>query len=62
MLSMISLPMPGQAKIDSVTTEKAMVLPNSSPVTVTTGIRMFLKTCTKVTRKGESPLARANFT
>ena len=46
MLSMISLPMPGQANTLSVTTEKAMVEPSSSPTTVTTGIRMFLNTWT----------------
>ena len=35
---MISLPMPGQEKIVSVTTAKASVEPNSSPNTVTSGI------------------------
>ena len=62
MLSMISLPMPGQANTLSVTTAKAMVEPSSSPTTVTTGIMMFFSTCTKITRAGVSPLARANLT
>ena len=57
--SLARRPRPGMAKTLSVTTEKAMVLPSSSPTTVTTGIRIFLNTCTKVTRAGESPLARA---
>ena len=48
--------------MSTMTTEKAMVEPSSSPTTVTTGIRMFLNTWTKVTREGERPLARANFT
>ena len=39
---MISLPMPGQAKTLSVTTENAIRPPNSNPITVTTGIMMFV--------------------
>ena len=56
MLSMISLPMPGQAKTLSVTTAKAMVEPSSRPSTVTTGIMMFFSTWTKITRDGRQPL------
>ena len=59
---MISLPMPGHAKIDSVTTAKAMVEPSSSPITVTIGIRMFLNTWTNTTRRIGRPLARAKRT
>ena len=59
---MISLPIPGQANTLSVTTANAMVEPSSSPTTVTTGIMMFFSTCTKITRAGVNPLARANFT
>ncbi len=44
----------------SVTTEKAIRLPNSSPTTVTTGIRIFFKRCTPTMRCRERPLARAN--
>ena len=54
--------MPGQANTVSVTTEKAIRPPSSRPSTVTTGIRMFFRTCTSTTRRDESPLARANFT
>ena len=54
--------MPGQAKIDSVTIAKAITEPSSRPITVTIGIRMFFRTCTPITRRGASPLARANFT
>ena len=39
--------MPGQAKIVSVTTEKAITEPISRPSTVTIGIRMFLSTWTQ---------------
>ena len=48
--------MPGQAKIVSVTTEKATRLPNSRPSTVTTGIRMFLSRCTPTMRRCVEPL------
>jgi len=41
-----------------VTTEKAIRLPNSMPSTVTTGIRMFLRTCTPTIRAGVRPMAR----
>ena len=54
--------MPGQAKIVSVTIAKAMRPPNSTPTTVTIGIRMFLSTCTQTMRRSDRPLARANFT
>ena len=62
MESIRSLPVPGQAKIDSVTMANAMTEPSSRPITVTMGIRMFLSTCTPITRPCERPLARANFT
>ena len=54
--------MPGQAKIDSVTTENASSEPNSRPITVTTGIMMFFNTCTPTTRMFDRPLARAKRT
>ena len=57
---MSSLPIPGQAKIVSVTTENAMRLPNSRPSTVTTGIMMFFRRWTPTMRLLERPLARAN--
>ena len=57
-----SLPMPGQAKIVSVTTAKATREPNSRPMTVTIGIRMYLRTWTPITRRGGRPFARANLT
>ncbi len=60
--SMRSLPLPGQAKIDSVTIAKAITEPSSRPITVTMGMRMFFNTCTPITRPGPRPLARANFT
>ncbi|MNO09731.1 hypothetical protein D3C81_2331090 [compost metagenome] len=59
---MMSLPMPGQAKIDSVTMANAMIEPNWSAITVTIGIRIFLRTCTPTMRELDKPLARANFT
>ncbi|MCY1367674.1 hypothetical protein D9M69_546180 [compost metagenome] len=59
---MISLPMPGQAKIDSVTIANAMIEPNCSAITVTIGIRMFFSTCTPTMRVLDRPLARANLT
>src|SRR3970282_780908 len=59
MLSMMSLPMPGQANTVSVTSENASRLPNSRPTTVTTGIRMFFSTCTKMTRLVRQRFARA---
>ena len=54
--------MPGHANTLSVTTANATTEPNSSPITVTIGIMMFLSTCTPTIRALESPLARANFT
>ena len=54
--------MPGQAKMVSVTTEKAITEPNCSAITVTMGIMMFLSTWTPTMRELESPLARANLT
>ena len=60
--SISSLPVPGQAKIDSVTMAKAITDPSSRPITVTIGIMMFFSTCTPMTRRGPRPLARANFT
>ena len=54
--------MPGQAKIVSVTTEKATSEPNSSPSTVTIGIMMFLRMWTPMIRLCDRPLARANLT
>ena len=56
MESMSSLPVPGQAKIDSVTIAKAITEPSSSPITVTIGIRMFFSTCTPITRRGSEAL------
>ena len=47
MESIKSLPMPGHAKMVSVTIAKAMRLPNSTPTTVTIGIMMFFRTCTR---------------
>ena len=38
---MISLPIPGQAKTVSVTVENAINDPNSNPMIVTMGMRMF---------------------
>ena len=54
--------MPGQANTVSVTIAKAMTEPNSSPMTVTIGIRMLRSTCTPMTRLWLRPLARANLT
>ena len=54
--------MPGQANTLSVTIAKAITLPNSSPITVTIGIRMLRSTWTPMTRALESPFARANLT
>ena len=59
MLSMISLPMPGHEKIVSVTTEKAMTEPNSSPTIVTTGMSVFFRTWVRITEPSDRPLARA---
>jgi hypothetical protein len=58
--SIINFPIPGHANTLSVTTENAIVEPNSNPITVTTGIMIVFSTCTKTTRAGDSPLARAN--
>ena len=44
---MISLPIPGHANTVSVTVENAISDPNSSPTTVTMGIRIFFSICTK---------------
>ena len=57
--SIRSLPIPGQAKIVSVTMANAITDPNSSPMIVTMGMRMLRSTCTPMTRALESPLARA---
>ena len=54
--------MPGHAKIVSVTIAKAITEPNSSPITVTIGIRMFFSTCTRTMRRSDTPLARAKRT
>jgi len=54
--------MPGQAKIVSVTTEKAISEPSSRPRIVTIGIMMFLRMCTSTIRDDESPLALAKRT
>ena len=62
MESISSLPVPGQAKIDSVTIANAITDPSSRPITVTIGIRMFFSTCTPITRPGPRPFARANLT
>ena len=43
-------------------TANAMVEPSSRPSTVTSGIMVLRSTCTQTTRKGDRPLARANFT
>jgi peptide/nickel transport system permease protein len=51
--------MPGQAKIVSVTIANAISDPNSSPATVTTGIRMFFSTCVRTMPLSETPFARA---
>ena len=48
--------MPGQAKIVSVTIANAITEPNSRPITVTIGIRMFFSTCTPTTRRVAQPL------
>ena len=48
--------MPGHAKIDSVTIAKAITEPSSRPITVTIGMRMFLSTCTPITRPWREPL------
>ena len=62
MLSMMSLPMPGQLNTVSVTTAKARVEPNSSPNTVTIGMPMFLSTCSRSTWLSGRPWARAKRT
>ena len=62
MESISSLPMPGQENTVSVTTAKAIIEPSSRPSTDTTGIMMFLSTCTNRMRVSDTPLARANFT
>ena len=59
--SMMSLPIPGQAKTVSVTTEKAINPPSSKPRTVTTGIMMFFRRWTMISLDSLSPLALANF-
>ena len=58
---MMSLPIPGQAKTVSVTTEKAINPPSSNPRTVTTGIMMFFRRWTMISLDSLSPLALANF-
>src|SRR4030095_9314690 len=60
--SMISLPMPGQEKIVSVTTAKARGEENSSPNTVTSGIAISRSTWRDRIVASLSPAARANFT
>ena len=54
--------MPGHANTVSVTTAKAIMEPSSRPITVTTGIRITLSTCTPMMRTGRRPLARAKRT
>ena len=41
--SIINLPIPGHANTVSVTVEKAIKEPNSRPITVTIGIKIFFK-------------------
>ena len=40
--------------------EKVRALLGDRPITVTSGIRMFLSRCTPITRRRGRPLARAN--
>lgn len=54
--------MPGQANTVSVMVEYAISVPNSMPITVTTGIRMLRRMWRRTMRPGLTPLARANFT
>ena len=58
--SIINFPIPGQAKTVSVTVENAINDPNSSPMIVTIGIKMFFKRCTLITLLSATPLALAN--
>ena len=58
--SIKSLPMPGQAKIVSVTTAKASMEPISRPTTVISGIKIVFMTWTPTMRRSVRPLARAN--
>ncbi|MCY1231305.1 hypothetical protein D3C81_1161240 [compost metagenome] len=52
--------MPGHENTDSVTTEKAIRWPNSSPTTVTIGISTLGTTWRSTSRAPPTPLARAN--
>jgi hypothetical protein len=54
-----SLPMPGQANTDSVTTAPPRSVPNWSAVIVRIGIEAFFSVCLAMTMASPSPLARA---
>src|SRR6218665_1984868 len=60
--SITSLPVPGQEKIVSVTTANAIMVPNSTPSTVTSGTMIVGSTWRSMTRSADPPLARANLT
>ena len=51
--------MPGHANTVSVTVEKAIKEPNSSPITVTIGIKIFFKIWTKTILCSDNPFERA---
>ena len=53
----IMLPMPGTEKMDSTTTEPAMMEPICMPTTVSTGMTAFFSSCLKMMTFSDNPLA-----
>ena len=58
--SIINLPNPGHANMDSVTVANAISVPNSIAITVTIGMRMLGRRCAQTILLEGNPLARQN--
>ena len=58
--SIINLPNPGHANMDSVTVANAISVPNSMAITVTIGMRMLGRRCAQTILLEGNPLARQN--
>ena len=55
----VSCPMPGQPNTDSTTTAPLMKMPMSNPIMAMIGSAALRSACTRSTRTGPAPLARA---
>ena len=59
MLVTKNLPMPGTLKTCSTKNEPVPTAAKIGPISVTTGISAFFRTCLRMTLRSASPLARA---